>query len=196
MTRYRIAIFASGNGSNAENIVRYLAGDSRIEVGLILSNNPQALVLKRASSLNIPSATFDRKQFYESDDVINLLKKENITHIVLAGFLWLVPASLIDAFPDKIINIHPALLPRYGGKGMYGMKVHQAVKAGGESTSGITVHVVNGRYDEGRIFFQAQCPLMPADTVEDISEKVRALEFKFYPQVIRDWILSNHASTA
>ncbi len=180
----RLAIFASGNGSNAQNIAEYFDSHPQIRVALILSNKPDAYVLKRAQNLGIPTVVFDREEFYNTDSILQKLQKHNIDFIVLAGFLWLIPKSLIDAFPRKIINIHPALLPRYGGKGMYGNRVHRAVLDAGETQSGITIHYVNERYDEGDIIFQAKCPVFPEDTVDSLANRIHGLEYKFYPQII------------
>jgi len=187
----RIAIFASGNGSNAEEIINYFASHPLIEVALVLSNNPRAFVLQRAAKWNIPFRVFNKTQFRESDEVIQWLREEKITHLVLAGFLWLIPVHLIRAFPNRIINIHPALLPKFGGKGMYGLKVHEAVKANGEKESGITIHSVNEHYDEGEILFQTSCIVVPDDTPQDIAAKVNQLEYHHYPMVIEKWINSS-----
>ena len=180
----RIAIFASGSGSNAENIVAYFSGNNKFQFPVIISNKPDAYVHKRAEKLKIPSFTFTKEEFMDSNPVLQLLEKYNIDAIVLAGFLLKVPTLLVQHFPDKIINIHPALLPKFGGKGMYGDKVHQAVKAAGESESGITVHYVNENYDDGNIIFQARCQVLADDTAEMIATKVHALEYEHFPQVI------------
>lgn len=189
MNKKRIAILASGNGTNAEEIIRYFKGHHSIEVGLLLSNNPKAYALTRAANHDIPSMVFDRSLFYESREVLNWLRGQNITHVVLAGFLWLVPTYLIEAFPERIINIHPALLPKFGGKGMFGMKVHEAVRDSGSKSSGITIHLVNEHYDEGAVLFQCECELDENCTAEAIAEKVHALEYAHYPRVIEKWIL-------
>lgn len=180
----RISIFASGSGSNAENIVRYFSGSDEVECALILSNRPDAKVLDRAKRLGVPSMVFNRKEFYHSDIILERLLETGTDLIVLAGFLWLVPENLLRTFKDRIINIHPALLPKYGGKGMYGMKVHETVKKSGDEVSGITIHFVNERYDEGEIIFQAECPVELGDTPESIAEKVHELEYRYYPKVI------------
>ncbi|MBC8344528.1 MAG: phosphoribosylglycinamide formyltransferase [Bacteroidetes bacterium] len=192
MSTYRIAIFASGNGSNAQYIAEHFALHKQISVVLILTNNPQAGVIGRAEKLNIPILLFNRQDFYESDLILDQLIKERIDLVVLAGFLWKVPSIIIEKYPDKIINIHPALLPKYGGKGMYGKRVHLAVKENKEEESGISIHLVNEHYDEGRIIFQAKCKIdAESDTAEDIAEKVHALEYAHFPQVIEQWLLSN-----
>ena len=184
MKKKSIAIFASGSGSNAENIVRYFSGSELASVDLILSNNADAYVLKRADILNVRTYLFNREQFYQTGQVLKLLKDNEISLIVLAGFLWLIPAEHIKAYPGKIINIHPALLPKYGGKGMYGMNVHKAILANGDKESGITIHFVNENYDEGNIIFQSRCPVSPEDTPEMLAEKVHQLEYEHYPRVI------------
>jgi len=180
----KIALFASGSGSNAENIVHYFSHISDITFPLIISNKPDAFVHSRAKQLDIPSFTFSRDDFSDGEKILKLLKLYNIDCIVLAGFLLKIPQTLILAFPRKIINIHPALLPKYGGKGMYGMKVHQAVAEAGEKESGITIHYVNSNYDEGNIIFQATCPVLSTDSPEMIAEKVHKLEYEHFPKVI------------
>lgn len=187
---HRIAIFASGSGTNAEEILKRFQHHTSIEVVLLLSNNPQAFALERAKKYNVPSKVFTRSQFRETEEVLTWLIERETTHIVLAGFMWLMPEYLIKAYPGKIINIHPALLPKFGGKGMYGMHVHEAVKAAGENETGITIHEVNERYDEGKILFQTSCPVDPFDTAEQIAVKVHALEHEHYPKVIEGWINS------
>ncbi len=180
----RIAIFASGSGSNAENIVHYFSGSSEFQFPLIISNQPNAYIHKRAETLKIPSFTFTKEQFFDAKPVLELLTEYNIDAIVLAGFLLKIPTLLIQHFPDKIINIHPALLPKFGGKGMYGARVHQAVKEAGETETGITIHYVNENYDDGNIVFQARCPVSADDTAEMIAAKVHLLEYEYYPQII------------
>lgn len=187
--KYRIAIFASGNGTNAERVFEHFKFHPEIEVVLLMTNNPKAYALERAARHGITSLTFTRDQFREGSLLRKVLSEHQVTHIVLAGFLWLIPEYLLEMFPDKIINIHPALLPRYGGKGMYGAKVHEAVKAAGDVVTGITIHLVNNRYDEGRILFQAECAIDPHLTPDDIAQCVHQLEYEHYPRVIEDWIL-------
>ncbi len=179
-----IAIFASGSGSNAENIVRYFESHPCISVALILTNRTDAYVLERAKKLNIPAVVFSKTEMNESDSLLNLLIEKKIDWLVLAGFLLKVPDNLITAFADRILNIHPALLPKYGGKGMYGSRVHEAVVAAGEKESGITIHFVNNHYDEGQIAFQTTCPVLPSDTPDDVANKVHALEYEHFPAVI------------
>lgn len=189
MSSFNLAIFASGSGTNAEQIVRHFWGHPSIRVSVICSNNPQAYVLTRAKNLGIPSIVFDRNQFRDGQFLSASLEEFRITHIVLAGFLWLIPDYLIKKFPDRIINIHPALLPRYGGKGMYGAKVHEAVKAAGDIQTGITIHLVNEHYDEGRILFQRSCEITPSMSPEEIAGCVHQLEYEHYPRVIEEWVL-------
>jgi len=183
----KIAVFASGNGSNAWEIMKYFNDHPGIEVALLLTNNPKAYVLERAKKFSVPGKVFT-KQDFEDETVVEWLRAAGITHIVLAGFLWLVPLSLLKAFPNKIVNIHPALLPKFGGKGMYGIKVHEAVKASGDARTGITIHLVNTEYDEGEILAQESVAIEPMDTAEDIANKVHGLEYKYYPVVIESWI--------
>jgi phosphoribosylglycinamide formyltransferase-1 len=184
----RIAIFASGSGTNAEEIMRYFQHNSSVKVVLLLSNNPEAYALERARKFNVPSRVFNREQWKSTECVLEWLEEKKVTHIVLAGFLWLVPTILIKAFPGKIVNIHPALLPKHGGKGMYGMKVHEAVKTSGDTETGISIHVVNEHYDEGELLFQAKCPVVDSDTPATIAQKVHELEYKHFPSVIEQWL--------
>ncbi|MEJ1236575.1 phosphoribosylglycinamide formyltransferase [Chryseolinea sp. T2] len=189
MKNARIAIFASGNGSNAEEIIRYFKHHPTIDVSLLLSNNPDAYALQRAENNNIPSKSFDRATYKETTLLLDWLSEANITHIVLAGFLWLIPDYLLKKYPGHIINIHPALLPKHGGKGMYGMRVHEAVKTAGDTVSGITIHLVDANYDEGKVIFQATCQIGNQDTPEQIASKVHALEYQHFPRIIESWIL-------
>lgn len=182
----RIALFASGSGSNAEKIVAYFADNASVEVSLILSNNPKAGVIERARRLHIPVLLFDRTTFYDTNRVTQFLINQKIDLLVLAGFMWLMPAELVRAFPNQIVNVHPALLPKFGGKGMYGHFVHEAVVAAQEMESGITIHYVNEHYDEGQIIFQAHCPVLPADTPDDVALNVQALEHTHYPRVVAE----------
>lgn len=180
----RIAIFASGSGSNAENIINFFKDEPNIEINCILTNRADAYVLERAKAYGVDTMVFNRKEFTNSTKVLDYLSDRNIDFIVLAGFLWLVPANLIKAFPNNIVNIHPALLPSYGGKGMYGMKVHEAVVAAKEQKSGISIHYVNEKYDEGDIIFQASCSVDANDTPADVAEKIHQLEYEHFPKVI------------
>lgn len=186
--RVRLALFASGSGSNAEAIMRRFAHHPDIEVTMLLSNNANAFALQRAKNFTVTTRVFSRQEFQDGT-VLQWLREAGATHLILAGFLWLIPENLLTAFRDRIVNIHPALLPKYGGKGMYGARVHEAVKASGDAVTGITIHLVNEHYDEGRILFQASCALTPHDTPESIAEKVHALEHQHYPAVIEEWSL-------
>jgi phosphoribosylglycinamide formyltransferase-1 len=180
----RLAIFASGSGSNAENIARYFSNKPKFEISAILTNNANAFVLSRARSLNIPTLVFSRSEFNETDKIVDFLAEKKIDFVVLAGFLWLLPLNLLRKYPNSIVNIHPALLPKYGGKGMYGMNVHNAVVENKEKESGITIHMINEKYDEGKIVFQAKCDISPDDTPEDVAEKIHKLEYEFFPKTI------------
>ncbi|MFA9389140.1 MAG: phosphoribosylglycinamide formyltransferase [Prolixibacteraceae bacterium] len=178
----KIAIFASGSGSNAENIAHYFKDHENLNIECIYSNKADAFVLERAKKLKIPTFVFNRDEFYNSDVLVNSLRSYEVELVVLAGFLWLIPPVLTEQF--SIINIHPALLPSYGGKGMYGSKVHEAVVANHEKESGITIHYVNEKYDEGGIIFQARCEVLPTDTPDDVAAKVHELEYLHFPVVI------------
>lgn len=184
MPHKKIAIFASGSGSNAQKIAEYFKDHPAIKVSWILSNHPKAGVIDRAQQLSIPVRIFNRKEFYSEESILHFLQDEGIDLIVLAGFLWLIPEYFVEAFPQKMVNIHPSLLPKYGGKGMYGHYVHEAVHKAGEKESGITVHYVNAQYDEGDIIFQTSCALTSDDQPDDIALKVRALEHEYFPKVI------------
>jgi len=180
----KIAVFASGSGSNAQKIIEYFSNNDTGEVALVLSNSKDAYVLERAKSYDIPTLVFSKQALYETNEIINILQEHNIDIIVLAGFLLLIPVHLIRAFPDKIINIHPALLPKYGGKGMYGLHVHKAVLDNNEKKSGITIHYVNEEYDKGEIIFQATCTVLPDDTPESLANRIHALEHEHYPYIV------------
>jgi len=180
----RIAIFASGSGSNAQKIMEYFKKHQDAEIAIVLTNNPEAYVLQRADNFEIPSHIFDKHEFYKTDDTVKLLKNLQIDLIVLAGFLWLIPENLIKAFPNKIINIHPALLPKYGGKGMYGDKVHQAILDAGEEESGITIHFINEHFDEGEAIHQSRFKIEKGDDIEMIKFKGQQLEHLHYPKVV------------
>lgn len=182
----KIAILASGSGSNAENIANYFKGSDYAEVSFIIANNPNAYVLERAKRLGIESVVITKTEFMAADTVISMLQERNIDFVVLAGFLLLVPQKLIQAYPGRIVNIHPALLPKHGGKGMYGDNVHKAVVECGDTESGITIHLIDEHYDKGTTFFQATCPVLPTDTYEDVASKVHALEYKHFPHVIEE----------
>lgn len=186
-TMKNIAIFASGEGSNAQNIIDYFkSSDQKIKVALVISNNAKANVLNRAKAEGVQTVVIDRESFYNSNRIVEKLKALNIDLIVLAGFLWKVPENLIKNFPGKIINIHPALLPKYGGKGMYGMNVHRAVVEAKEKESGISIHFVNEEYDKGQLISQHTFTLGPEDTAETLAHKIHQLEQEFFPKVIFD----------
>ena len=183
-----IAIFGSGNGSNAQRISEYFANKEGIKIATFVVNKKDAYMIERAKNLGIPYRVFDRNDFYNTNNVADYLKKMDIDIIVLAGFLWLVPENLLQAFPHRIINIHPALLPLYGGKGMYGMNVHQAVIDNKELESGITIHFVDEKYDEGTTIFQAKCNITPDDTAETLAQKIHLLEYEHFPVIIEQVI--------
>lgn len=189
----KIAIFASGSGTNAEQIIKYFEAHDTISVSLILSNNKSAYVLERALKHKIPHFVFDRQVFYKERQVDEILRLNSINFIVLAGFMWLMPERFVKNFPNKIVNIHPALLPKYGGKGMYGHHVHEAVVNNKEQESGITIHWVNALYDEGTIIYQAKCPIASGDSPEDVAAKVHQLEYDHYPRIIEQVILAQKA---
>ncbi|MFO7869756.1 MAG: phosphoribosylglycinamide formyltransferase [Bacteroidales bacterium] len=189
-----IAIFASGSGSNAENIINSCTENS-LSVSKIYCNKKNAGVLNRAQKLSVPYRVFSRDEFYNSDIILSELQEDNTDYIILAGFLWLIPSYLIQAFPNKIINIHPALLPDYGGKGMYGNNVHKAVINNKEKKSGITIHVVDEKYDNGTIIFQETCTVSPDDTPETLAEKIHALEYTHFPKVIFEYITHHQKSS-
>jgi phosphoribosylglycinamide formyltransferase-1 len=184
----RIAIFASGSGSNAQKLMEHFKRNKEIEIALVLTNNPDAYVLQRADSFEIPSHIFDKNEFYQTDDVLDLLKNLNIDLIVLAGFLWLIPQNILGTYPNRIINIHPALLPKYGGKGMYGDFVHQAVMAAKEMEGGITIHYVNEKYDEGEYIYQAKYRIEKKDNLEMVKFKGQQLEHLHYPRIVESVI--------
>ena len=183
LQKHRLAIFASGSGSNAENIARYFAGRADVEVVLFLSNKKDAYVLERGKKLNIASYYFEKSDM-EEGDILQLLQENQVSFIVLAGYLQKIPSDIIKAYPDKIVNIHPALLPKFGGKGMYGERVHETVIQAGEKESGITIHYVNEHYDQGNIIFQASCPVLASDTPSELALRVHELEYLHYPRII------------
>lgn len=178
-----IAIFASGSGSNAENLVTFFKGRDDVKIVMMVCNRKNALVFERMNRLNIPSYYISNDDF-ENGNLLKLLHQNNIDWIVLAGFLKLVPEHIIKSFPNKIVNIHPALLPKFGGKGMYGKHVHDAVIASGETKTGITIHYVNEHFDEGEIIAQFETEVLPDDTAEMVAEKIHALEMKYFPEVV------------
>ncbi|OOG77620.1 phosphoribosylglycinamide formyltransferase [Algoriphagus sp. A40] len=179
----RLAILASGSGSNAEKIMEHFQHSSKAQVALVASNKADAFVLERAKKFGVSTFTFTRKEM-EAGELLSKLQEEKIDWVILAGFLLKIPDQLIRSFPERMVNIHPALLPNYGGKGMYGSFVHEAVKAAGDTETGITIHLVNEHYDEGKIVFQASTAVHPEDTADDIAQKVHALEHRYFPEVI------------
>lgn len=180
----RIVIFASGSGSNAENLIKFFHNSDNASVIQVLTNNPHAKVLDRCKILEVSALSFNRIAFSKSEDVLNILRASKPDLIVLAGFLWKFPEFILNKFENKVINIHPALLPKYGGKGMYGNFVHQAVVANKETETGITIHYVNENYDEGAIIFQAKCDVEASDSVEDVAKKIHKLEMEHFPRVV------------
>ena len=179
-----MAIFASGTGSNAKKIVDHFEHHGEINVSLIVTNNPQAKVLEMAEKEGVPTLVISRKGFYQNEDILKIFNKYFIDYVVLAGFLWLVPTYLVKAYEKRMVNIHPALLPKFGGKGMYGVNVHRAVKNSGEKESGITIHYVNEQYDDGHIVFQKACALSHDDSPHNIAKKVQQLEHRYFPVII------------
>ncbi len=186
----RIAIFASGAGSNAEKIFQYFTNHRNIEVALVGCNKPGAGVISIAASYGVPVLMLEKEPFFRGHHYLQQLQEQNIDFIILAGFLWKIPDELIAAYPQKIINIHPALLPLYGGKGMYGQAVHEAVLAAGDTQTGITIHLVNEIYDNGKTIFAATCPVLPGDTAASLAQRIHGLEHAHYPQVIEQYINS------
>lgn len=185
-----IAIFASGTGSNADKLIAYFQhlSSSKMKISLVISNNPNAKVLEKAKKANIETAIFSNNDFEEATPIVEYLKTKNIKWIVLAGFLRKISPNLLQAFPNRIINIHPSLLPKYGGKGMYGINVHKAVVAAGEKESGITIHVIDEEYDKGKILHQKSCAITPSDTPEDVAKKVLELEHQYFAKVVEETI--------
>lgn len=190
----RIAVFVSGSGSNAENIVQHFRQTQTGEVALMVCNNPTAFALQRATRLQVPALVIDKKTFQQKQTLLEILQAQRIDWIVLAGFLLLVPPYLLEAYPQRVINLHPALLPKYGGKGMYGMHVHEAVVANHETETGITIHYANEHYDEGQIILQAKCALDASDTPETVAQKIHELEYAHFPKAIEQEILKKTTS--
>ena len=183
-----ITILASGSGTNAENIIRFFQYRDEGRVKLLLSNRKDAYALERAKNLDVPSQIFSREEMYSSGIVLELLQEYSTDLIILAGFLWLIPSDIIRAYPNRILNIHPALLPAYGGKGMYGQRVHEAVIANRENISGISIHLVNEEYDSGDIILQAKCPVLGSDTPNDLASRIHELEYEHYPKLILEYL--------
>ncbi len=185
----KVALFASGSGTNAQRIIDYFKDNKSIEISMLLSNNPEAYALTRAQHANVPTRVFTKAEFKDSSVIVDELKAAGISWIILAGFLWLIPKHLIQAYPVSMLNIHPALLPNFGGKGMYGMHVHKAVIETGAKQTGITIHKVNEEYDKGEIVFQAAFDVLPTDTPETVAEKIHALEYEHFPRIIEEQII-------
>ena len=182
----RIVIFASGSGTNAENLIKFFHNRENASVIQVLTNNPHAKVLDRCKTLKVSALAFNKMAFTETNDVLNILKASKPDLIVLAGFLWKLPDFILNEYPNKVINVHPALLPKYGGKGMYGMHVHQAVVANNETETGITIHYVNEHYDEGAIIFQAKCAVEKNDSATDVAAKIHNLEMAHFPNIVEE----------
>lgn len=189
----KIAILASGTGTNAERIIRYFAEQKTAEVAVVITNKAQAGVVERAGRLGIP-AVYLTGEAFEGGELMRVLDRYGVGFVVLAGFLKKVPDAVLQAYPDRIVNIHPALLPKFGGKGMYGNRVHEAVLAAGEAISGITIHYINEHYDEGGVIYQATCPVLPEDTPDTLAQRVHSLEYACYPRVIEDLVLGRELS--
>ena len=187
-----IAIFASGSGTNAENIINYFRNNPRISINLIVTNREDAFVRERAKRLEVDSYVIKKEAWKDQNLVNDLLSKYNIDYIILTGFLLRVPQYILDKYHNRVINIHPALLPKFGGKGMYGDNVHKAVIDSKDEESGITIHFCNENYDEGNIIFQAKCPISPNDTFEVVAQKVHQLEYKYFPVIIEQVLLDDN----
>ncbi|MDD2564355.1 MAG: phosphoribosylglycinamide formyltransferase [Salinivirgaceae bacterium] len=194
MIKKNIAIFASGSGSNAEVIVKHFKQHSYIDVSCIFTNNKDAYVLQRANKLNIPAYIFVANDIKQNGRIAETLENERIDFIILAGYMKLIPEWMVYKYKNRIVNIHPALLPKYGGKGMYGSHVHEAVINAQESETGITIHIVNNEYDKGGILYQASCPILPNDNPKTLAERIHKLEHQHYPRVIENYILSLNVS--
>jgi len=193
LTSRKLVIFASGSGTNAENIIKHFKNSDFARVEAVFSNNRNAKVLRRAHDHDVKALHFDREAFYNTNDVLNVLKDINPDLIILAGFLWLFPEKILNEFPDKVINLHPALLPKFGGKGMYGQAVHKAVVENKETETGITIHFVNPKYDEGNIIFQDSFPVHSGMTHLEIAEKIHELEYRHLPVVIENLLKENRS---
>jgi phosphoribosylglycinamide formyltransferase-1 len=188
----RIVIFASGSGTNAENLIKFFHNSDNASVIQVLTNNPHAKVLNRCKTLYVSALSFNKIAFYDTDHVLNILQSVRPDLIVLAGFLWKFPKKILAEFPNKVINIHPALLPKYGGKGMYGMHIHNAVVDNNEKETGITIHYVNEHYDEGTIIFQEKCEILASDKAEDVAIKIHKLEMEHFPKVVETLLLKQN----
>lgn len=184
MKSVNLALFASGSGSNVENINNHFKNNAHIKISVVICNNPNAYVIERCKKLQLDCVLIDKERYKNPAFLLQIFEEKKIDYIILAGFLWLIPKYLVDAYPQKIVNIHPALLPKFGGKGMYGMHVHQAVANAKENETGISIHYVNEHYDEGNIIFQSKVEVLATDTPEMIAEKVHKLEYEHFPKVI------------
>lgn len=188
--KLKLAVFASGTGTNAQKLINYFSDSAIATVALVVCNKPGAGVLSIAEKEGIPTLLIEKEQFFRGDGYVTFLQKKEINFIVLAGFLWKIPKTLVEVYPRRIVNIHPALLPKYGGKGMYGQYVHEAVLQAGEVESGITIHYVDEHYDNGDIIFQTACPILSGDTSESIARRIHQLEHLHYPRVVEEVILN------
>lgn len=186
----RLAVWASGQGTNAENLIRYFKSHPRIRVALVVCNKPEAPVLAKASSLKVPTMLVGKESWRQEQDILNQLRAFQIDAMVLAGFLWRIPEYLLQAYPNRIVNVHPSLLPEFGGKGMYGERVHQAVLESGRTESGITIHLVNDSYDEGTALATFRCPVKPNDTAHTLAERIHTLEQAHLPPIVEQWVLT------
>jgi len=186
----RLAVWASGQGTNAENLIRYFKSHPRIRVALVVCNKPEAPVLAKASSLKVPTMLVGKESWRQEQDILNQLRAFQIDAMVLAGFLWRIPEYLLHAYPNRIVNVHPSLLPEFGGKGMYGERVHQAVLEAGRTESGITIHLVNDSYDEGTALATFRCPVKPNDTAHTLAERIHTLEQAHLPPIVEQWVLT------
>jgi len=186
----RLAVWASGQGTNAENLIRYFKSHPRIRVALVVCNKPEAPVLAKASSLKVPTMLVGKESWRQEQDILNQLQAFQIDAMVLAGFLWRIPEYLLQAYPNRIVNVHPSLLPEFGGKGMYGERVHQAVLEAGRTESGITIHLVNDSYDEGTALATFRCPVKPNDTAHTLAERIHTLEQAHLPPIVEQWVLT------
>ncbi|MEQ9062942.1 MAG: phosphoribosylglycinamide formyltransferase [Vicingaceae bacterium] len=187
MSVINLAILASGSGTNAEAIIKHFSGHKKIRIAVVLTNNEKAGVIERANRLHRPCKVFNKIQMAEGS-LIDIMVEYSIDFVILAGFLLKIPQYLINAYPERIVNIHPALLPKYGGKGMYGHHVHEAVIASGDKESGITIHLVNEQYDKGKILFQTSCPVLPNDDVDTLASRIHKLEHEHYPKIVEKWV--------
>ncbi|MDD6003225.1 MAG: phosphoribosylglycinamide formyltransferase [Bacteroidales bacterium] len=186
---WNVTIFASGSGSNAENIFNYFKDSKLVRVGLLITDNPKAFVIERCRRHSVPCLVLSKRLIDDTDFMLGVLRDFRTNFVVLAGYIKLVPDYIVAAFDQRIVNIHPSLLPKHGGKGMYGSRVHQSVLDSGDKESGITIHFIDNDYDRGSVIFQAKCPVLPDDTADTLAQRVHALEYEYYPKVIEDTII-------